>query len=351
MSKRNKKKNHLESALNITGSVVLNNKIVQKHPLPLSRQTSVPSYIQDVYSEKISKEKTTLTFKEKAKNNTGNKVYPSKTYLNNALDITYSIVNDKVIQDKPQVSKTVQKESLKNDKQFVLTSFNSSSVQHSQSKVKAQKKLMKKQISLPIIGNNEKSKAKQKTISVSDTYKKGKPSQKSEKWVNKVLPENTSSHSPTVSRYSSSEKISENEDMTEGKVSAVNLTDKNGNDPENVDSEQSEDKLLDISEDSKDAIEPEKMISDAITNQISKDVQNNEITAVKSNNNVQKDKSADRQSDPDELNQKVPSKTNNNANEIETAQGESFQKNFDAEEPSVWSSTDEGLCFFIILNR
>lgn len=355
MSKSNRKtsKTHLESALNITGSVVLNNKIIQKHPLPLSRQTSVPSYIQDVYSEKISKEKTTLTSKEKAKNNTGNKVNPSKMFLNNALDITYSIVNDKVIQDKPQVSKTFQKESLKNNKQFVLTSFNSSSVQNSPSK-----KLTKRQTSLPIIRNNENSKSKQKTVSVSDAHNKKldsikieKPSQRSEKWANNVLPENTSSHNPTVSRYSSSEKIPETEVITEDKDSDVKLTDKNGNNPENVDSEQSEDKLLDISDrvlkDSKDAIEPEKNISDAKTNQISKDVQNNKSTAVKSNINVQKSKSVDRQSDPDELNQKVPSKTNNNANEIETAQGESFQKKIDAGEPSVWSSTDEGLCFLL----
>ena len=41
----------------------------------------------------------------------------------------------------------------------------------------------------------------------------------------------------------------------------------------------------------------------------------------------------------------VPSKTNNNANGVETAQGESYQKSVVDEEHGVWSSTYGGLSF------
>ena len=357
MSKQNKKtsKKYLESALNITESVVVNNKIVQSYHLPLSRQTSVPNYIRDVYSKKISKDKNVSTSKEKAKSNTGNKVHPSKAYLNNALDITYSIVNDKVIQDKPQISKTIQKESLKKENPFVLTSFNSSTVQKSPSKVNF-KKLMKSKTSPSIISNNENSEAKQKTVSVSDDYnnklgsiKTEKHNQKTEKWANKVFHENTGSYNPTIPRSSrsSSKNLSKIKEITESKGSSVKLTDKNGKtDLENVDSEEPEEKLFGISDrvlgESKDEIEPDKIISDDKTHQISKDVQNNKSTTIKINKNLQKSKNIGTQSDPEKLNQKVPSKTNNDANEIETAQGESSQKSVVAEEPSLWSSTDEG---------
>ena len=87
----------------------------------------------------MSTPKTEKTIKEAFSDTKYDLVVPDQ---DSAMNITINLINDKIIQNKVQKPKTKQNETLKKDKPFVLTSFNSSSTtQKSPSKNKKAEKV------------------------------------------------------------------------------------------------------------------------------------------------------------------------------------------------------------------